>query len=289
MRDEVEFQEINEVKADMTNIYDQPDPRSYFHELRKLDYEIPSAAKPIVQQLIGHLQGDDTDPLHVLDVGSSYGVNAALLKYDLSMSELYAHWGQKILVGASPAEVIENDKSFFDQLNAADDIRFTGLDIAENAISYGSEVGLLDDGYAVNLETDTLPETAAGQLGSVDLIMSTGCVGYVTEKTFEQLLPAASCNGAPWLANFVLRMFPFDPIAESLCDRGYVTEKLEGQTFIQRRFASTEEQAQVIGRLADRGIDTRGMEDDGCYHAELYLSRPAKQAAQLPIGGLFAL
>ena len=30
------FEEINEAKANMDHIYDQPDPRAYFRELRKL-------------------------------------------------------------------------------------------------------------------------------------------------------------------------------------------------------------------------------------------------------------
>jgi hypothetical protein len=285
--EEGEFQEINEVKADMDGIYDQPDPRLYFRVLNKLDYDIPNAAKPIVQQLIGHLQSEGHAPVHLLDVGSSYGINAALLKYDLSMSELYAHWGQRLLRDASPEDVIDNDRSFFDQLDVAEDIRVTGLDVAENAVSYGAEVGLLDDGIATNLETNLLPDNVAKGLSSVDLIMSTGCVGYVTERTFEQLLPATSQNREPWLANFVLRMFPFDPIAESLSDRGYVTEKLEGRTFVQRMFASTDEQEKVLEQLADRGIDTRGKEDDGSYHAEFYLSRPSRDIAAAPIEELF--
>lgn len=288
MSEEGEFQEINEVKADMDSIYDQPDPRLYFRELNKLDYEIPSAAKPIVQQLIGHLQGEAHAPVHVLDIGSSYGINAALLKYDLSMSELYAHWGQKILRDASSADVIDNDRSFFDQLDAAEGIRVTGLDVAENAVSYGAEVGLLDDAIAINLETSPLPDETAGELSSVDLVMSTGCVGYVTEKTFEELLPATSQSGAPWFANFVLRMFPIDPIAESLSDQGYVTEKLAGRTFIQRKFACAGEQAKVLEQLADHGIETCGLEGDGHYHAEFYLSRPARDAAAMPIGELLA-
>ncbi len=288
MSEDAEFHEINDVKADMDGIYNRPDPRSYFRELNKLDYEIPDAAKPIVRKLIAHRQSDVDAPIHVLDVGSSYGVNAALLKYDLSMSELYAHWGQKLLQGASPADIIDNDRSFFEQLDVAEDIRMTGLDVAENAVTYGAEVGLLDDGIAIDLETSALPDETASELVSVDLIMSTGCVGYVTERTFEQLYPAASQAREPWFANFVLRMFPFDPIAGSLSDQGYVTEKLEGRTFIQRKFASACEQENVLDQLADRGIDTRGMEQDGHYYAEFYLSRPPRDVASVPIDALLA-
>jgi len=86
MTHDVAFDQINEAKVNMDGIYDQQDPRAYFRELKKLDYEIPGAAKPIIQQLVRHLQTTSEVPVHLLDVGSSYGVNAALIKYDMTMS-----------------------------------------------------------------------------------------------------------------------------------------------------------------------------------------------------------
>jgi hypothetical protein len=288
MTHDVAFDQINEAKVNMDGIYDQQDPRAYFRELRKLDYEIPGAAKPIIQQLIKHLQTASEEPVHILDVGSSYGVNAALIKYDMTMPELYAHWGQKVLQHATAQDVIENDRSYFDTLDAADNLEVTGLDVAENAIAFGAEVGLLDETIGVNLESQTLPQSSRRDLASVDLVMSTGCVGYVTEKTFERLMPAVSQGHQPWFANFVLRLFPFDQIAESLADQGYVTEKLEGQTFVQRNFASLDEQEQVLGQLHDRGIRTAGYEDEGHYLAEFYLSRPAAEVKATPLSSLLA-
>ena len=288
MVEEVAFDEINEAKANMDDIYDQPDPRAYFRELRKLDYEIPGAAKPIIQRLIKHLHKACGERVHLLDVGSSYGINAALIKYDLSLSELYAHWGQKVLEEVASEDVIENDRGYFNELDAAQDIEVTGLDVAENAVAFGTEVGLLSEGLAINLETEALPAAAAKGIASVDLVMSTGCVGYVTERTFERLLPAVSHGRRPWLANFVLRLFPFEQIAECLADRGYVTEKLEGQTFVQRNFASPNEREQVLNQLKGRGIDTEGKEEEGQYLAEFYLSRPAKDVERIPIEQLLA-
>ncbi len=117
----------------------------------------------------------------------------------------------------------------------------------------------------------------------VDLVTSTGCVGYVTEKSFKRLLPAVTQGQSPWIGNFVLRMFPFDPIEETLQDWGYVTEKLEGRTFVQRRFASAEEHEQVLEQLRERGIDPTGKETEGNLLADFYLSRPANEVAEAPI------
>lgn len=288
MTGEGDFEEINEAKANMDHIYDEPDPRAYFRELQKLNYKIPGAAKPVFQSLISALRRCRAEPIRILDIGCSYGVNAALLKHDLSMAELYRHWGQDRLAEATPEEVIEYDQRFFDQLEEPENIEVIGLDQAGNAVGFAEEVGLLDEGLAINLEAEQLPEPVREELASVDLVTSTGCVGYVTEKTFDNLLPAVTQGRSPWLANFVLRMFPFDLIETTLDRWGYVTEKLAGEAFVQRRFASAEEQAQVLEHLSEIGVDPTGMEDQGCLLAEFYLSRPRQQVAQMPLADLLA-
>ena len=47
-----DFQDINEAKANMDHIYNQPDPRAYFRELKKLNYSIPDTALPIFRKII---------------------------------------------------------------------------------------------------------------------------------------------------------------------------------------------------------------------------------------------
>jgi hypothetical protein len=47
----------------------------------------------------------------VLDLGCSYGVNAALLKHDLSMRELYERWGQNGIVRVNWLELGRRDPS----------------------------------------------------------------------------------------------------------------------------------------------------------------------------------
>lgn len=286
---DVAFEEINEAKANMDYIYDQCDPRAYFRELEKLGYAIPNAAKPIFQKLIAHRRRGQDDTVHILDLGCSYGVNAALLKHDLSMDDLYEHWAQEGLADVASDGVVEYYQRFFTNLDEPEDIEVIGLDVAENAVSFAEKVGLLDEGLVINLETEPLPASVEKKLAPVDLVTSTGCIGYVTEKSFERLLPAITRDRQPWIANFVLRMFPFDAIEETLSDWGYVTEKLEGQTFVQREFASIEEQGQVLEQLREKGIDPAGKEAEGDLLAEFYLSRPIKDAAEVPIERLFAV
>ena len=280
------FEEINEAKAEMDHIYNQPDPRAYFSELRKLGYRIPGTAKPVFEKLIARLRRARHDTVHVLDLGCSYGVNGALLKHDMTMSELYDHWDQDDLSDATPEEVADYDRRFFSNQEEHRDIEVIGLDPAGKAVAFAERAGLIDEGIAANLETQPVPDPVKPDLAAVDLVTSTGCVGYVTEKSFERLLPAITEGQAPWLANFVLRLFPFDPIEQTLSEWGYVTEKLEGRTFVQRRFASDDEQTQVLAQLHDQGIDPTGKEADGYLHAEFYLSRPAEDARKAPLDTL---
>jgi hypothetical protein len=77
-------------KIDLTNIYDRTDPRQYYSTLSRLDYIIPETAKPVFQHIIEtYRQSQDKDKVRILDVGCSYGINAAILKGDLEMEHLY--------------------------------------------------------------------------------------------------------------------------------------------------------------------------------------------------------
>lgn len=288
MTSETLFDEINEAKVSMDHIYDQPDPRAYFRELKKLDYIIPDSAKLIFQTLISRLKRRRCGTVHVLDLGCSYGINAAILKFDQTMPELYEQWGKDNLAEATIGEVAKYGKHLYSAIEDPEDVTVIGLDQADNAVEFAEKIGLLDGGLSANLETEPLPGETGVDLGAVDLVTSTGCVGYITEKSFDRLLPAIEPGHRPWFANFVLRMFPFDNIANTLGEQGYVTEKLESRTFVQRQFASAREQEEVIDRLRDQGIDPAAEEEGSCLLAEFYLSRPAKDAAAEPIGDLFA-
>ena len=283
------FAIVNEAKADLQHIYNQPDPRAYFCELRKLNYEIPDSAKPLFQRLIIQLQQRQKKSICVLDLGCSYGVNAAMLKHGMTMPELYAHWTPSRFAEAHPDEVLEYGRRFFGERPGSNGIEIIGLDQAENAVTFAKDAGLIDQGIVADLEVQALPTTVKKQMASVDLVTSTGCVGYITERTFERLMPAVTRGQAPWIANFVLRLFPYDKIATTLADWGYLTERLEGRTFVQRRFSSEQEQQQILQLLTDMGIDPAGREAEGYLHAEFYLSRPEKDARQLSLVDLIAV
>ena len=275
-------------KADFDHIYNAPDPRAYYRTLCALDYEIPQVALPVVQALLGAQDAPrPRGPQRVIDVCCSYGINAALLRLDLSLDDLHQRYTDSDVKELSPQEMARSDRELFARLRRADAPRVTGLDIAGSAVDYGLQTGLLDDGWTDDLQDDEPSAGLVAELADVDLVLTTGGVGYITEPTFDRLL-SVDRPTPPWVAAWVLRIYPYDAIAETLSGHGLVTEKLDGVTFRQRRFASQDEQAAAVDGVTALGLDPSGLEADGRFHAELFVSRPAADAAQQPLRELLA-
>jgi carnitine O-acetyltransferase len=245
--------------------------------LRELDYCIPQLAKPYFAQLIQEYQVSRRVPTPaVVDIGCSYGINAALLKFDATMDELYERYGSPGAEGLTRRALLARDRDLAYSRGRRNRARFIGLDISRPALSYAHRAGFIDVAVHADLEERDLTERQREQLDGIDLVISTGCLGYVGDRTLSRI---ANAHGErrPWMAHFVLRMYPFEPMAENLAGLGYETVHLD-RVFKQRRFASAEEQSLVLDTLSTMGLDPRGMEDDGWLYAQLYISRPRVKA-----------
>ncbi len=285
----VNYAAINQAKVDFTDLYTSKDPRNYFKYLGQLDYIIPHLAQPIFAQLIRARQETQTEPVTILDVGCSYAINGALMKYALDFEALRQRYTAPALQSLSSAEVLDLDRHFYKSWPRNPGVKVVGLDVSENAVRFAEDAGILDAGLAIDLESrDPSPQEAA-ILADVDIIVSTGCVGYVTSRTFQRIAKVARKGRAAWAANFVLRMFPFDDIAKTLAGQGLVTERYEGATFVQRRFASREEMEKAVMAVEARGLDTGGLETEGLYHSNLFVSRPPEEAERRPIQELVSV
>lgn len=275
------FARTNQAKADFDDIYNQPDPRQYFRALGQYDYTIPQEAKPVFEDTLDayrEIRGNGTT--RVLDLGCSYGINAALLKFGLTIDDLYDHYLDPRVCEVTRSELMVRDADLLAGRTENPELEVVGLDSAEHAVEYAKGVGFIDDGLAVNLEETHPPEAVSEKLAGIDVIISTGCVGYVGKRTFERILEAACCgvNQQPWVASFVLRMFSYDQVQETLGEFGLDTEKVDNISFQQRRFVSQEEQDQVISRLEELGVDPTEKEADGHYYADFFFSRPRGEA-----------
>ncbi|MFE3324260.1 class I SAM-dependent methyltransferase [Streptomyces sp. NPDC059176] len=267
-------------KVTLDHIYTQPDPRSYFRVLRPLGYGIPQHAKPHFAKFIDeYRESRNVAVPNVLDIGCSYGINAALLKHDATMDELYARYCGDGTDSASGRDdtrtreaLLARDRELSRSRRPARELRFIGLDTSADALAYAREAGFLDDAVHADLEERDPTPGQRARLAGVDLVISTGCLGYVTERTLERVV-AAQGGRRPWMAHFVLRMFPFDTVENALTELGYRTVRVE-EVFRQRRFASRQEQELVLDGMSSAGVDPRGLEAEGWLHAELHLSRP---------------
>lgn len=257
-------------KASFDDIYDRPDPRDYYARMSDLDYRIPELAKPVFQQQIREYRASArVSTPTVLDIGCSYGVNAALLRFDTTMRELAEHYRT---AEGDHAALVARDRADLGSRDGLGDVRFLGMDASAPALAYAKATGLLHDTVHADLESGEPTDEQRELLAGADIIISTGCIGYITEKTLTRVATAHP-RRRPWMAHFVLRMFDFAPIAADLAALGYRTEQAPG-LYRQRRFASAAEQTQVLNTLSAKGIDTTDRETEGWLYAGLYLSRP---------------
>ena len=103
---------INENKAVFDDIYAEPDPRSYFSVLGALDYMIPDVAAPVIGQLLharAHYRGEENA---VLDIGCSYGINAAIHRFPVSFASLRQRYARREMMALDAKEMIRLDRHF---------------------------------------------------------------------------------------------------------------------------------------------------------------------------------
>jgi hypothetical protein len=258
-------------KACFDAIYTREDPRAYFAALRPLGYQIPQHAQAVIRRLIEVRRRPET----IVDLCCSYGVNAALLAHDVTLDGLYAHYAAEPSAAALTA-LIAHDREYFATRRRPDAPRMVGLDQSAPAIAYARAVGLLDAGFAEDLEASEPSSAFREAVSEATLITVSGGVGYIGYRTFERVV--AAIDDPPWVVALVLREVSYEPIAEALARFGLVTERLATRTFRQRRFADEEEQRAALKRIDALGLSAAGQEDTGWYHAELFVSRPAADA-----------
>lgn len=137
---------------------------------------------------------------------------------------------------------------------------------------YALAVGLLDEGYAENLEQHAPGERLRRAVAGTGLITVTGGIGYITRRTFEALL---ECAEIPlWVTAFVLRTVDYEPVISTLADFGLATETDPAKTYPQRLFTGSAEQRNAVEQARLLGHDPAGLEAEGRYYTRLYQSRP---------------
>jgi len=275
-------------KIDLTAIYDRLDPRRYYQTLVNLDYQIPAVAEANFRAVIdAQRQSRGRKRITLLDVGSSYGVNAAILNHKVDLPDLFRLYSRQTTNDLSRSQLVARDRKLFAEMRTDRDVKVVGLDVAGEALDFATEVGIIDAGLATNLELRPPLVEDKELLAEIDIVVSTGAIGYVGVPTFSRILDCA--EHSPWFALFALRMFPIDEIAAMLHSRGYIVYRQRGRTYRQRRFAGADEKQEMLARLAALRIDPAGMEAEGWYHAEFHFAWRQGEGSSLPVEGLSPL
>ncbi|MFJ2605541.1 hypothetical protein ACIO13_11275 [Streptomyces sp. NPDC087425] len=264
-------------------IYDRPDPRDFFRVLGRWGYQTPQHAQGVFRRLVA---ARSDGPVTVLDLCCSYGINAALLNHDLTWADLHDHYTSPQAAALTTAELIARDRAYYAAHRRPDAVRAIGLDPAAHALAYARAVGLLDEGFAENLEAAAPSPGLLRATEDTGLITVTGGASFLTPRTFRPLLAAA--RQPVWVAAFVLRTGSYQAIADGLASEGLVTEKAAEPTYPQRRFTDADEQRHAVDAVTALGEDPRGKEADGCFHTAVHLSRPAEDAGNPPLTAFLA-
>lgn len=270
------------MKKDFTNIYTQKFPNEYLKEMKRLDYRIPDKTKPLYLSLAKQLFKKFSRTIKILDIGSSFGINSALMKYDLKMSEL----DDFFLKENSPSK--EQAKQFFEELPEDNTLSFYQIDISNPALKFSEDVHLCKKGICVNLETGNLP---IKEIPPIDMVIATGCIGYIGYKAFSNLFELIKKQKSdsdqlnsqinPIFAFSVLRIFNMEKIKKTFDYHGYSIVKIDLDPIRQRRFSDLNEKHKTTSLLHGKGIGTEWLEDDGYFYADFYIASPKRLENQL--------
>lgn len=269
------------VKKNFADIYTQKFPDDYLEEMKRLHYRIPDKTKTLYLSLAEQLYNKLSRSINILDIGSSYGINAALMKHDLEMSDLDDYFLQEENTS------LEQTKQFFDKMPSNDHLKFYQIDISDNALQFSEDVKLCKKGICVNLETESLP---IKEVPPFDMIIATGCIGYIGYKAFSNLFElikkqqtkySQSETDKPIFAFSVLRIFDMEKIQQTFDYYGYSLVRADLDPIRQRRFSDSDEKSQTVSLLHDKGIDSKSFEDDGHFYAHFYIASPKKMESQL--------
>ncbi|NES82388.1 MAG: hypothetical protein F6K10_13825 [Moorea sp. SIO2B7] len=268
-------QEVNKGKSKFDDIYNLDDPVSYYESLcLQTKYELPELAKSYFATIIdAYLKYQPVSALKILDLGCSYGINAAVLKFNRTITELYQHYTSPSRLELTKTLRRDLDYHWLHQSSFDKRLQFLGLDISEAAIDYSVECKLLEAGICADLENQPLPREHYSTLRDLNLLISTGCVGYITEVTFDKILAAIGNPDKLWSGIFVLRVFDFSKF-NRVFDKYNLVPLKTGVKIKQRKFSSVSEKKHMIELIEQQGLSAELENNSDYLLAELFLIVP---------------
>lgn len=243
--------------------------------MSRLGYQIAEQARPYCVAAAEVLSEENPGwPIRMLDVGCSYGIGSAFVKYGCTFEELASFFSSR-----APEEYAACNAAMRMWLNVVSpkiEMGVVGLDVAGSAVQFAVDSGLLDCGIVRDLETEELSQDEIAWISGCNLLICTGAIGYIGKNTFDRILPhlgtSRTDTTGPAAIMTVLRMFDIDDAESAFNQAGMEVRKVPGVRLPQRGFADDAEMQGVLSVLADKGIDTDGWESHGVYYADLYVA-----------------
>lgn len=277
------YESTNSAKANFDEVYTAPTPHDYIAQMARTGYEIGEQARPYcaaAAELLRERNGDIW-PVQVLDVGCSYGIGSAFVKYGCSFDEMVAFFSSR-----APREygaACEATRMWLNVIPPVCDVRAVGLDSSGPAIRFAVDAGLLDGGIDRNYEENgaRASEEECAWFRSCNLLMCIGAIGYVSQQTLDVVLRHLGKDHpddwGPFAVITILRMFDTEPVRTVFEDHGYSFRSVPGACLPQRRFTDSQEREGVLSILHQQGVNTKGWEDRGKHYADLYVAAPPSQ------------
>ena len=251
-----DYDKQNRVKASFGAAYTAQTPHRYLHNMTAVDYRMADYMNPYLSAVVDASMTSQ-ELVRVLDIGCSYGMSGALLKTDCAYRDLAEFYRRE--ASSEYASCVVESQQWLDSHAIRKDVEVVGFDSSEEAIRFAAASHMIDEGIALNLEEEKSELTAdeAYLIQECDVLLSTGAIGYVTDKTVNPILDEFGNNArgalGPVAVMSVLELFDPAPIEEAFAEHGYRFEQLPVR-MPQRRFVDEDEREGVIETLRQRGV-----------------------------------
>ncbi len=272
-------------RKDFAARYNLADPRPYFTGLRDADYRLPAVACRFLLQSAAQIaQHRHTPRLRVLDFAGGYGVNGALLAHKTDLAEIYDRFA--LTESGYGPDLFQADRRHFAARRRPEALfEVHGLDIAEQALAYGVEMGFYQGAFAENLVSDAPSPALASHLKEVDVVMETGALGETLPPSFHAIL-STSGPKRPWILLASRPDVDDGPLNQVFQRHGYTVELCTAAPFRYRRLASAQERTEIFRNTAALGRDPEAAFRDDYFWVDLLLARHQDTVHALPMTDL---
>ena len=273
-------------KDDFDRVYDLEDPSPYFTALRPSEYRMPEVLARALKAVHRPVctARDTGGSLRVLDFACGYGAIGALLRHDVSMSGIYARYGERQWRSADARRYWTTDAAFFAaRREAAAGFEIGGTDIAGVALEYAAALGFLDRTFHENLVEDAPSGKLKRFLYDVDLVVESGSLGDLLPDAFERILDGCGDAARPWFIYSPRPDVDWAALNALWAERGYCTESLGAGPVRYRKALSAEERVDMLRVTRALGKPDEAVMRDGYLLVDMMLARPDAHAGNPPI------